>query len=258
VKLIPRRDEIHLWFVFCGEITDASLLASYRRLLSPAEAAQELRFRMAASRHRYLLTRALVRTTLSRYAPPAPAQWAIATDRYGRPRILNQDAGVADISFNISHTEDLILLGITARSALGVDVETLRERTPSLQLADRFFSRAESHCLRELAPAARQSRFFDFWTLKESYIKARGQGLSIPLDRFGFHIRDRELSLRVHPELGDSAGRWRFWLLEPCAGHVAAVCAERPESGDQSLITRAVVPLRAQRTLDCSERGRSA
>ncbi|MGH8138746.1 MAG: 4'-phosphopantetheinyl transferase family protein [Steroidobacteraceae bacterium] len=251
------RDEIHLWFVYCDEIADTALLARYRRLLSNAETEQELRFHAPADRHRYLLTRALVRTVLSRYSPLPAESWIFANDRHGRPHIANQGPGVADICFNISHTRGLVLLGITSQAALGVDVESIRERTPALELAERYFSHAEARSLRALPPGAQLARFFDFWTLKESYIKARGKGLSIPLDGFGFGIRGQQLSFEVRPELGDDAGRWRFWLLSPSAGYITAVCAGRAAAGEQVLITRKTVPLSDELDLHCTELGKS-
>ena len=252
-----RRDEIHLWFVFCDEIADADLLSRYRRLLSEPEREQELRFHSVADRHRYLLTRALVRTVLSRYAPVPAQSWMFAQDRYGRPAIVNPEPAAAEISFNISHAHGLVLLGITGQCALGVDVESTRERTPTLELAERYFSPAEAGALRALPPAAQSERFFEYWTLKESYIKARGKGLSLPLDLFSFGIRKEQLSLEVSPELDDDAARWRFWLIRPCAGYVAAICAGRLVGGGQALVARRIVPLLAERPLEYIELGRT-
>ena len=106
--------QIHLWFVFCDEIADESLLRQYREMLTEEERNQEQRFHFPKDRHRYLLTRALVRTTLSRYAAIAPSQWRFSADAYGKPAIINQDPLVGKISFNISHTQGLIVLGVTS------------------------------------------------------------------------------------------------------------------------------------------------
>lgn len=254
--LLPGPGEIHLWFVFCERITDRSLLRRYRDILSHDEREREPRFIMPRSRHRYLLTRALLRTTLSRYAPLAPSEWTFENDGYGRPWITNRMAEVANLSFNISHTDELVLLGITRERALGVDVESVRARTPALELAERYFSPGEARDLRAAPAAEQQERFFRYWTLKESYIKARGLGLSIPLDQFAFGIRGSELTLRTEEQLADPSERWRFWLLRPCADHTAAVCVERTSSA-QSLLTYEAVPLHSERPLPCEELGRS-
>lgn len=255
-SLLPPPSEIHLWFVFCDGITDSSLLRRYRDMLSADERERERRFVMPRSRHRYLLTRALLRTTLSRYAAVSPSDWSFQTDRHGRPSIANRITEIASLSFNISHTEDLVLLGVTRACALGVDVESVRPRTPTLELAERYFSPLEARDLRAAPSQEQHERFFRYWTLKESYIKARGLGLSIPLDQFAFRIRGSKLTLQVEEQLGDRADRWRFWLLRPCADHTTAVCVERA-SGAQALVIREVVPLQSERPLSCEELGRS-
>src|SRR5579872_2711510 len=183
--------EVRLWFVFCREIQDEALLARYRTLLSEVERQQERRFYFPQDRHRYLLTRALVRTVLSRYLPVLPQDWQFAADEHGRPHIVNSVPGVDDLSFNISHTREIVMLGVTKRSALGVDVEGANADTATVALADRYFSVAEAASLRALPQAAQSERFFDYWTLKESYIKARGLGLALPLQGFGFRSEER-------------------------------------------------------------------
>src|SRR5689334_25391108 len=118
-----QRADIHLWFVFAEQIREPSLLESYRRLLTPEERAQEVRFRFPRDQRRYLLTRALVRTTLSRYVDLPPESWRFVPDEFGRPHIANDVPSAKRLSFNIAHTHDTIVLGIAAGCALGVDVE---------------------------------------------------------------------------------------------------------------------------------------
>src|SRR6266852_4786418 len=119
--------EIHLWLVFYDEIEER-LHPAYRELLNAAEKEQEQRFYFERDRRRYLITRALVRTVLSRYVPIAPKEWSFSANAYGRPEVVNAQARDEYLSFNISHTHSLIVLGVSARRALGVDVENVRER----------------------------------------------------------------------------------------------------------------------------------
>ena len=111
--------EIHLWLASYDEIDDERLLAAYRELLNPVEKEQEPRFYFARDRRRYLVTRALVRTVLSRYVAIDPRDWIFSTNAYGRPEIANPRASDAGLSFNISHTHSLIVLGVTKQRALG-------------------------------------------------------------------------------------------------------------------------------------------
>src|SRR5258706_3873157 len=103
--------EIHLWLADYNEITDSGLHADYRGLLDSAEKAQEPRFYFERDRRRYLVTRALVRTVLSRYARIDHGDWRFSTNAYGCPAVANAEA--QDLSFNISHTHSLIVLGVS-------------------------------------------------------------------------------------------------------------------------------------------------
>jgi 4'-phosphopantetheinyl transferase len=235
--------QIHLWMTFFGEIRDTWLLQRYDRLLAPEEREQQRRFQFEIDRRRYLVTRALVRTVLSQYVAVAPHEWAFAANAYGKPEIVNADPRARQIAFNISHTRSLILLGITSNGVVGVDVENCRAREAPLKIANQFFEPKELAELRALPTAQQHDRFFEYWTLKESYIKARGIGLSIPLDWFGFQFSgERTVRISMRPELNDRPSRWRFWQFRPAAFYLAAVCAEATEA-NQRLFARKIVPL---------------
>src|SRR6185437_11027402 len=149
----------------------------------------------------------------------------------------------AALQFNISHSSDLVMLGVTSDGALGVDAESIEAREADIQGLGRYFAPQESAALLALPATARRRRFFELWTLKESYIKARGLGLAIALDAFRFELAgERGLTLQMRPELGDSPQRWRLWQMTPRSGYLAAVCAGRGED-DPCIIMREVVPL---------------
>jgi len=227
-KLALREQDIDVWLAFYDDIADERRLSSLRMLLSDAEREQEKRFYFADDRQRYLVTRALVRTVLSRYAALAPADWMFLTNAYGRPEIANRADEAQGLCFNISHTRGLIALGVCRQRALGVDVENVVARQVSTGIADRFFSPSEVAELAGVAHERRQDRFFEYWTFKESYIKAKGMGLSIPLDQFSFHFpHERAVRMSVNPELGDDESRWSFWQFRPTPAHLLAICAER-------------------------------
>lgn len=245
--------QVDLWFTFYDAIRDVRLLGDYRRLLTQEELAQEQRFHFAKDQHRYLVTRALVRTVLSRYAPVAPADWVFSKTAHGRPEIANREPIARTISFNISHTQGLIVLAVSSGQAVGVDTENLRRREISIDVADRFFSAAEVNELHAVPAAAQHERFFHYWTLKESYIKARGLGLSIPLDQFGFYFPSAsQVDISIAARLGDAASRWRFWQLRPAPDFLAALCVERTRPTAPRLVMRSVVPLSQEAPFDCA------
>ncbi len=236
--------EIHLWLTFCDGAGDEGLHSDYRELLSSAERKQEPRFYFARDRRRYLLTRVLVRTVLSRYLPVSPREWTFAKNAYGRPEAVNVEANKAGVSFNISHTHGLIVLAVARRRALGVDVVNLRSREVSMDIATRYFAPAEVAVLASTPREQRNYRFLEYWSFKEAYVKARGMGFSLPLHKFSFHYpRDRAVGMKIDPELGDDAGRWQFWQFCPVPEYLAAVCAERVEGQFPQLILRRTVPM---------------
>jgi 4'-phosphopantetheinyl transferase len=241
---------IDLWCTYIGAIGDDSLWSRYHALLSAEERARQERFRFAADRRRYLVTRALARTVLSRYAPVRPEDWVFSAGPRGRPAIAAPRPEPA-LEFNISHSSDLVTLGVTSGRALGIDVESIEARAADIDGLDRYFAPEESAALLALAPAARRRRFFELWTLKESYIKARGLGLGIALDAFRFELPgERGLTLHMRPELGDSPAGWRLWQLALRGGYLAAVCAARGEESPPRLTVREIVPLAGEKLIE--------
>lgn len=242
---------VHLWVVLTQATSDASLLRKYRGLLTADERMQEGRFRDVRDRHRYLLTRALVRTTFSRYLSSAPEGWRFIADEFGRPHVENRAAIAAGLSFNISHTRDVTVLAITLHHQLGVDVETLGNECALLAVTRCLFAKTEADALYSLPPNQRGSRFLTLWTLKEAYIKARGEGLSLPLGQFGFELDDAAAPrFWASPELDTQPDGWRFWQFTLMEAHLVAVCVARMENTAQQLIARVVVPGVSERRLD--------
>jgi 4'-phosphopantetheinyl transferase len=219
--------QVHLWLAYLNEITDPRTLAEYRLLLSEEEQRKQMRFNFERDRHRYLITRAMQRTVLSRYVDIAPSAWRFSVNDYGRLSIAAEHAAASGIEFNLSHTDGLVVMGVTRERAIGVDVENVRTREVDIEIADRYFASEEVLALHMLPDEKQRRRFFEYWTLKESYIKARGMGLSIPLERFAFSLEDpTQIRLSIDPGLRDHAERWWFWQLRLDQDHLTALCAE--------------------------------
>lgn len=242
-------DIIQLWFAFPDDISDEHLLSRYEQLLTEEERVQWQRFYFARHRHQYLVTRALVRSTLSCYADIAPADWRFSRNRYGKPEIM---PGLVDmpIRFNLSHTDGLVICGVVLHHDLGVDVEYRERKNAGLNVAEHYFSAREVDALCKLPVSEQRNRFFDYWTLKEAYIKARGMGLSLPLDQFSFHIEgNRPPGISFDDRLADHPQHWQFWRLKPTEQHVAAVAVKSPVN--LMLSMRQVVPLSDNAPFEC-------
>lgn len=234
---------LHLWLLRPDNVADALLKHYQDHLLNEAESIHLQRLRLPRPRQQYLLTRALVRCTLSRYRALPPGGWRFSSNAHGKPHIANSQA--CGLHFNVSHTTGLLVCAVTLERAVGVDVEYTERRNRLADVAGRFFSRAECRALWRLPPAQRSDRFFAYWTLKEAYIKARGLGLAIPLGRFGFELDAPcgAITLMLDDSLADDAERWRFWLWQAGPRHRLAACLEAIDAVPAEIRMWHTVPL---------------
>jgi len=248
---VPRPLEpgrIELWCTFLADVDAEGTWERYPALLSEAERARQQRFRFAPDRRRDLAARALARTVLSRYAPVAPETWVFEADAHGRPRICSPRTA-ASLEFNIAHSGDLVVVGVAPGTPLGVDAEHLARGTDTTAL-ERYFSPLEIEQLRALPAHARRLRFFELWTLKESYLKARGVGLRLPLHSLTFELPGSgAVRLVLAAGVADSASRWAFAQFTLRDEYVLAVCAERVGPQPLQLVVREAVPFGSQRRL---------
>ncbi len=211
---------LELFFVNPDAVRDEGLLRAYRDLLSDEERRRHDRFHFEHDRHHFLVAHALLRTAVGRYVEADPGGLEFVTDHRGRPE-LAPGQGKRPARFNLSHTRGLVVVGVTPEHDVGVDVE--REREVNLAVADRHFAPSEVAALGALPGLSEQrQRFFTYWTLKESYIKARGEGLRLPLDRFAFLLDEAPPRLEVDPELDDQGDRWSWAVMRVGDGHQAA------------------------------------
>jgi len=233
--------EVHVWTVSPESIDDPGLLEAYRGLMSPDEARKCRRLIFARHRHRCLVTRALVRTVLSKYAAIDPSAWTFELNEHGKPEIASGRCDLP-LRFNLSHTRGLVACAVALRREVGVDVEWLGRSARTVDVADRFFSPSEVRDLHAAPAGERRERFFRYWTLKESYIKARGFGLALPLGRFSFHIDDEPIRISFDPDLEDDPHSWRFELFRSSPEHLMAAAVRRGAGDDALFRVRETIP----------------
>jgi len=135
---------------------------------------------------------------------------------------------VPPLRFSLAHTEGLVALAVTLRSAVGIDVEPRSRRVTVHEIARRFFSPSEAAALDALPPEQQPDAFLDYWTLKEAYVKATGLGLHAPLERFSF-ARTSPPVIVFAPGIDDEPSAWQFARLDLGADHVAALAVRRPD-----------------------------
>jgi 4'-phosphopantetheinyl transferase len=215
--------EAHVWYLWPDRVTDSARLSSHAEILSDDERLQNQSFRFQEHRHAHLLTRAFLRTLLSRYADVKPSEWQFVRSPYGKPEIAGPP-GAPVANFSLSHTAGLIVCAISAESRMGIDAENVEQRSvDQMEIAEKYFSRTEYQSLQGLSGAERHRRFFEYWTLKESYVKARGLGMSLDLAGFAFEIEDRGIRISFVAPSTDDPAAWQFQLFSPGAQHIAAV-----------------------------------
>ena len=216
---------LHLWSAYPDDVRPEGIAQSCARLLSEEELTRWQSFRFDRHRREYLTTRALVRTALSHYRPLAPEAWRFALNAHGKPYV-DPDCG---LRFNLSDSPGLVVCLIARGTEVGVDIEPCEHAEDIAQLALEVFSPQELAQLGVLNEAEKLDRALSLWTLKEAYIKARGLGLSLPLNRFSFLFGGMEgIRLELDASLQVETGQhWRFCLLER-AGHRIALVAARP------------------------------
>ncbi|MNS48137.1 4'-phosphopantetheinyl transferase sfp [compost metagenome] len=195
--------------------------------MQPDERARHDRFAFEHSKAEFRLARWLVRTTLSRHAPVAPADWRFETNAHGRPAIARAH-GLPDLRFNLTHTPGLLAIAVARGREVGLDAEDITRPGETIGIAHRFFAPTELEALLALPDEAdRHERFFALWTLKEAYIKARGLGLALPLDSFAFTWREDGLAFSCDARAEDESTRWHFTRHRPTPRHALALAVER-------------------------------
>jgi 4'-phosphopantetheinyl transferase len=189
--------------------------------LSVEERERAARFVLGRDRLMFIAAHAMLRAALSDYEQVPPGTWEFDRIGNGKPVLAARHRDIA-LTFNLAHTRGLVACAISRGADVGVDVEPVKSRPHALDIATRFFSPAEVEQLSACTGTDRDVRFIEIWTLKESYIKALGEGLAHPLGGFGFSF-DEGPSFRFEPARGGDAAGWQFELFAPTPGHRLAV-----------------------------------
>jgi 4'-phosphopantetheinyl transferase len=217
-------DEVHVWRAYLDQ--EASFIKALSDVLTPDELERARRFHFQKDRDHFIVARGALRHILSRYLKTAPDRIRFSYNQYGKPA-LSEEGSDGWLSFNISHSHALALYGVTRGRNIGLDVEWMREDFASQEIAASFFSPREVASLRALPAEQQTLAFFNCWTRKEAYIKARGEGLSCPLDKFTVSLAPGEAASLLSAEGGpQETSRWSLVELSPGAGYVAALAVE--------------------------------
>lgn len=211
---------VHVWALALDE--PAAAPERWWASLSADERARAERFRFERDRRRFVAAHGQLRALLGRYCGRPAHAVAFTFNAYGKPAVPD-----AALSFNLSHSGEVALIAVAAAGRLGVDVEVVRADLAGLAIAEQFFTSAEVAELRGLPEAERVPAFFNCWTRKEAFVKARGEGLSLPLKDFDVSLAPGAPAALLHtrPDPAEAA-RWTLMALEPADGYVAALATD--------------------------------
>ncbi len=228
-KMNLTTDQVHLWFADQADFDADQLQDRCVDWLTQEELARYERFQIAKRRKEYLLGTMLLRTVLSEYASPNPEQWQFTRNAYGKPAI-GENLVRQGIFFNLSHSGNRLVLAVSRHPETGVDIEQSNRARRIERIAGRYFSKPEIDAMLKLDRNERLTRFYELWTLKESYIKARGMGLALSLQQFGFELDSQNaIGFFTASELNDEPAAWRFWQLVP-GGDYKLALAVKPDA----------------------------
>jgi len=217
---------VHVWRIALA-VPDAEQ-AERAAVLAPDERARAARFHFERDRRRWTAARGAVRAVLEGYAGVPAASLAFRVGPHGKPA-LDGPAARAGLEFNVSHSGDLALCAVTHARAVGVDVEAIRPDFATGEVARRFFAPAEVAALEALPSGERVEAFFACWTRKEAYLKGRGTGIALGLDRFEVSLAPgRPAALLATHDEPAAAARWRLVALAPGEGYAGALVTDGP------------------------------
>jgi 4'-phosphopantetheinyl transferase len=216
--------EVHLWRIQINLFTDR--IHQFLTYLSKEERSRMNRFRFEKDQNRFAITHACLRDILSRYLSTSPNLVTFSSGTYGKPEISNLDL-MEPLQFNLSQSEDLALVAVASERKVGVDVERVKKDIPIENISRRFFSSIEIDSILSLPVESQTAAFFSCWTRKEAYLKARGEGLSIPLNQFEVSVSTDEQPILIDTVWDKvESSRWTFRHLTPAPDYFGALVVE--------------------------------
>jgi len=217
-------NEVHVWKASLG--VSHNVVNHLKDVLSADECDRAKRFHFEKDRRHWIVAHGILRLLLGRYLDVEAIELQFVTNDYGKPSLVQPPHEVR-LHFNLSHSGEIALYAFAYGRQLGIDVEYMRGLRDYEEVATHYFSSYECAVLRALPASLREEAFYMCWTRKEAYIKARGIGLSQPLDKFDVSLTPSEpaalLADRSDPE---APGRWSLYTLAPEDRYAAALAVE--------------------------------
>jgi 4'-phosphopantetheinyl transferase len=224
-----------VWYLAPESIQDAATCELLLRWLSVEERDRMKQFHAPRHRHTYLVAHALVRGALARELGCEPQELMFESNTYGKPSLV-LPASSTKLEFNLSHTEGMCVVALSSHSRVGCDIESLNQPSLEVDIARHFFTHEESEDILNCLPAHQVERLLTYWTLKEAYIKAEGQGLSMGLDTFYFSLQENQPPrLILKSGAQQSSAAWQFKQMMLSEHYLFSLAIEPKYAADMDI-----------------------
>ncbi|MEQ1529363.1 MAG: 4'-phosphopantetheinyl transferase superfamily protein [Methylococcales bacterium] len=211
---------VQLWH---GELAEHSNLQQYQQLLDTTEQNQVNLIKNPLQQQRYIQSHGLLRLRLAEALNEKPQTLKFNKSRHGKPYLLDYP----DLAFNMSHSGQQLLIGIAHNCRLGVDIEVAKPRTNLAGLVNKCFADTEADYWRQLPEEQKTPEFYRFWTAKEAFVKATGQGIALGLQHCVLSVTEPRQLISV-PDAWGAASLWRTQELQLGASVYAALVVDMP------------------------------
>ncbi len=195
---LPGEGEVHVWRI--SLLPDRTWFSAFESELSEYERARGGRFHYRSDAEKYIVAHGALRMILGAYAGVRPRELVFSRSAFGKPSLIHGEGAHAGLRFNMADSGEVALVAVSNGREVGVDIERMKAGGDLSGAALRCFCESEMEAYRAAPTERRGDVFYTFWSRKEAYIKARGEGMSMVL---------RDIDVSVAPALLD-----RRWTLE--------------------------------------------
>lgn len=217
-NLTLEKNDVHIW---CTNLDlSREKIQQLETILSQEEINRANQFYFEKHRHRFIVARSSLRIILGQYINIKSDRIQFDYTPKGKPYLVGRE----EIEFNVSHSENMSLYGVTGNRPIGVDIEYLRPIEDAAKLAKRFFCPSEYEVISPLAPGEREKAFFRAWTAKEAFLKATGEGIGGGLDQVEIDLTSQEsIKLLKIQNNCHAANEWSLLPLILADDYIGAV-----------------------------------
>ncbi|MFS4481476.1 4'-phosphopantetheinyl transferase family protein [Hyunsoonleella sp. 2307UL5-6] len=210
-------NSIHVWLVTLNTLRNK--IQFFKEILSKEELIKASKFRFDKDRQQFIITRGVLRYLSGNYLKINPKDVNLIYSEFGKP-YFDMDT---TLKFNVSHAEDLAVIGFVNNYDFGIDVEYTKRTFDILDIVDNYFSKHEIKALKKIAKPLQTEAFYRGWTRKEAFVKAKSKGLSFPLDSFSISIETDE-NAELYETIWDENEKdlWRIIPFQTTKGYKAA------------------------------------